>query len=73
MQPPRLRNKLLAYLTERRGQWVTRAELLDMLYDDRGDGGPDCASAVLLRLVFQARQAGIPIEQTSAYRLPPRR
>lgn len=73
MHPPLLRNKLIAYMGERRGQWVSREELLGVLYADREDGGPMTALYVLRHLMWELRSAGIPIESTFVYRIPPRR
>lgn len=73
MHPPLLRNKLIAYLGEHRGQWVTRAELLDVLYADREDGGPLNPNGVLQVIMSQLRKAGIPLETMFVYRIPPRR
>jgi hypothetical protein len=64
---------LIAFLGAHRGQWITRAELLDALYADREDGGPAGADAVLQVTLHRMRAAGIPIESTHVYRLPPRR
>lgn len=73
MHPPLLRNKLIAYLRQQRGQWATRADLLRLLYDGREDGGPENPDNVLQVLMSQIRRRGIPIEKMFVYRIASRR
>lgn len=65
-------DKLLALLDARRGQWVTRAELLAALYADREDGGANTTEDVVTMVIHQLRERGVLIERTTAYRVPPR-
>lgn len=68
-----LRDKLLEYLGQHRGEWIPRDVLIDMLYADREDGGPNCAVGVFYQVIHELRAADIPIEHCDAYRIPPRR
>ena len=68
----RLVDRLIAIFSARRGEWLTREELLDALYGDREDGGPDAAEACLDQTLHRMRAAGVKIESRHTYRIPPR-
>lgn len=68
-----LADKLVATLTSRRGEWVTRDELLEALYADHATGGPDWSISVLAQVIHHLRAKGVQIEGTHAYRMPSRR
>lgn len=72
MRHGRLVDRLISIFSTRRGQWVTRDELIDALYADREDGGPDDADGVLDQTLHRLRASGVMIESRRVYRIPPR-
>lgn len=57
----RQQRKLLSVLTSRRGYIVSRDTIIDQLYADREDGGPDNPGNVISVVVASLRRAGFPI------------
>lgn len=60
------RSRIINTLRQASGQWVSRDYLLDALYGEDPEGGPDQADKCLRVFIARLRNAGYPIENRYA-------
>jgi hypothetical protein len=61
--------RIVEVLRKRRGEFIETNDLLNAIYGDREDGGPEYAAKILHGKVHYLRAQGIPIRRVSGYTL----